>query len=547
MEIESSEQDYQRATSTKRFKAPDGYGTLKNGILKKSSSISDIAGLSLNNDVNNNQQVSPKSSSKSNGNYNNLSSGTQSPSGIRSLTESPKVQFNEAQLNAIAKSLEKDKKKKKKPFRKSLKRSAQSCPDLVALAEEKGNNDSKLGGSGMMMMMTDEDDYIMGNTASEMNKQKKKAIGKSLKPRRNLTVPRMENDQNGKIPAFDPKKLNKIVSCPDFLNVYEGFYTEDERKNRRLARNRASARLRRQRKRLMIDILEAKVRKLETRLDKIKNLKWSGNNNNVDKNNVDNKKMTTKKNNKNNNDDGNANMNTISDKMTNPIPVRDLGVDLNHPDLLDTNTRNGKVNLLLQGIRGNIDIICADALRSSVLGWVGTDGETTEATLKKIGSEDNIAGIQKLRQELIKILDLTPDQLQKLGEIEKQNAAAHEFSFSVFLKQCVLLFTQQRLHNNPILDDVIAQFGQVCQERQQKKFLTWSGQNVVAISGLDFCGPKIKDIDKTTVLKKLNLQTNCSRVDGDQFENLPSGQYFPRADDTSNLPVFFFGGRDSVY
>ena len=133
----------------------------------------------------------------------------------------------------------------------------------------------------------------------------------------------------------------------------------------------------------MIDILEAKVRKLETRLDKIKNLKWSGNNNNVDKNNVDNKKMTTKKNNKNNNDDGNANMNTISDKMTNPIPVRDLGVDLNHPDLLDTNTRNEKVNLLLQGIRGNIDIICADALRSSVLGWVGTDGETTEATLKK--------------------------------------------------------------------------------------------------------------------------------------------------------------------
>ena len=64
----------------------------------------------------------------------------------------------------------------------------------------------------MMMMMTDEDDYIMGNTASEMNKQNKKAIGKSLKPRRNLTVPRMENDQNGKIPAFDPKKLNKIVS-----------------------------------------------------------------------------------------------------------------------------------------------------------------------------------------------------------------------------------------------------------------------------------------------------------------------------------------------
>ena len=117
----------------------------------------------------------------------------------------------------------------------------------------------------------------------------------------------------------------------------------------------------------------------------------------------------------------------------------------------------------------------------------------------------------------------------------------------VFLKQCVLLFTQQRLHQHKILDNALKEFGQVCQERQQKKFLTWSGQNVVAISGLDFCGPKIKDIDKSTVLQKFYLQTNCSRVDGDKFGNLPSGQYFPRADDTSNLPVFFFGGRDSVY
>ena len=53
----------------------------------------------------------------------------------RTNTSSPKVQFNEAELDAIAKNREKEK-LKRNPFRKSLKRSAQSCPDLAALTEE---------------------------------------------------------------------------------------------------------------------------------------------------------------------------------------------------------------------------------------------------------------------------------------------------------------------------------------------------------------------------------------------------------------------------
>ena len=61
----------------------------------------------------------------------------------RTNTSSPKVQFNEAELDAIAKSREKEK-LKRNPFRKSLKRSAQSCPDLAALAEEMETGDSML-------------------------------------------------------------------------------------------------------------------------------------------------------------------------------------------------------------------------------------------------------------------------------------------------------------------------------------------------------------------------------------------------------------------
>ena len=296
------------------------------------------------------------------------------------------------------------------------------------------------------------------------------------------------------------------------MNAYEGFYSEDERKNRRLARNRASARLRRQRKRLMIDILEAKVRKAGEQVGKDKEVEM-----------------------------GDGGDSDGEDAKKSPVPFRDLGVDLNHPDVLDVKARNDKINEILRGIRANIDVVCGDALRASVLGWLGADVETSKQTLAAMGCGNNLDRIDALRAELIKVLDLSEEQLQQLNLAEKQCASSHEFSFSVFLKQCLFLFAQQRLYEHNLLDTVMESFNQVCQDTQKKKFLTWSGQNVVAISGLSLCGPKVKDVDKHLSIKTLKLQTNCSHIDGDEFENLPSGQYYPRADETSNLPVFFFG------
>ena len=502
MEVDSPEEDFQRASSTKRFKSPGGYGTLTNGILKKVSSNPDIAGLSL---TDGKKSVKSTSAAKADGYISPNSKGYMS----RTNTSSPKVQFNEAELDAIAKSRKKEK-LKRNPFRKSLKRSAQSCPDLAALAEEMETGES--------MLLEQDSNYGRNELGIKKEIDTGSTDRKMLKPRRNLAVPRVKGDQSDKIPVFDPKKLNKTVSCPDFLNAYDGFYSEDERKNRRLARNRASARLRRQRKRLMIDILEAKVRKLETRLAKIKKLKWT--------------------------DGGDSDGEGLNKSS---VPFRDLGVDLNHPDVLDVKARNDRINEILRGIRANIDVVCGDALRASVLGWLGADVETSKQTLTAMGCGNNLGGIDALRADLIKVLDLSQEQLQKLNLIEKQCASSHEFSFSVFLKQCLFLFAQQRLYEHNLLDTAIESFNQVCQDAQKKKFLTWSGQNVVAISGLSLCGPKVKDVDKHLTLKTLKLQTNCSHIDGDEFENLPSGQYYPRADETSNLPVFFFGGRDSVY
>jgi hypothetical protein len=447
-------QDFQRAASTKRLKTPDAYST--GGILKKSTSTPDLAGLTL-------------------------ATAGNSPS----RTETAKVQFDEATLSRLAAERAVDK-IRRPPLRKGLKRSAQSCPDLAALAEE-----------------GEEEDLVVGAASNE--------------PRRHLTVP-ISDSTMGNIPAFDAKKLKRIVSCPEFLDVYEGLQTEDERKSRRLARNRASARLRRQRKRLMADILEVKVKKLEQQIEAIKGLDWT-----------DHEKLNR----------------------------NSLGVDMNHPEFMDEESRKTTIAQLVKGIRAHIDGLASNTLRMSLLGWAGGSRSTSEANCAALGyTPDKLEKMERLRADMVTKVGLTEEQLKKMNGIELASGATHEFTLSVYLKQCLYLCIEQGLKDLPVVDNMNAQLSTLCQEGQKKKFLTWSAKNAISIGGLDICGQKFNVPDAQEKSPRLKLQTNSSVVDGGLFGSpvRPSGDYFPTTTPVAgsngpakDLPVFFFGGRDSIY
>ena len=451
--------DFQRATCTKRLKSNEG-----GSILKKSSSISDLAGLTLT-----------KSASAS------KLPQTVEPSD-RPVT--PKVQFNEAELIKLVQERNVD--KLSKPlFKKGLKRSAQSCPDLASL-----------------------DDTTLSDSLDEIFVEDAKNAPASSKSRRKV-MPPIPVDH---IPAFDSKKLNRIISCPEFLDVYENLHTDDERKGRRLARNRASARLRRQRKRLMTDILEVNVKKLEKQIETIKS------------------------------------MNVAAEKL-NPMKMSNLGVDMNHPDFQDTQRRETVVYDILKNLRANIDCLCADAFRLAVLGWVGGNPEVCRSSWQAFDHDRvQYREIEELRKELISVLELSPGQVEQLGNLEKEHGGAHEFSFAVFLKQSLFMCSEQRLHQHPLLDSIMSDFINLCQDGQKKKFLTWSAKNVIAINSLNFCD---NNPPKNQSRALLTLQSNCSLLDGSKFNNLPSAEYFPSSSPQlgvdQSAPVFFFGGRDSMY
>ncbi|OWZ11235.1 hypothetical protein PHMEG_00015777 [Phytophthora megakarya] len=67
------------------------------------------------------------------------------------------------------------------------------------------------------------------------------------------------------------EEIKQIMRTPDLLSIYQKLQEEDDRRQRRLERNRASARVRREKKKGMVETYEAEVSKLESSLNMLKN------------------------------------------------------------------------------------------------------------------------------------------------------------------------------------------------------------------------------------------------------------------------------------
>ncbi|GMF16046.1 unnamed protein product [Phytophthora lilii] len=67
------------------------------------------------------------------------------------------------------------------------------------------------------------------------------------------------------------EEIKQIMRTPDLLSIYQKLQEEDDRRQRRLERNRASARVRREKKKGMVETYEAEVSKLESSLGMLQN------------------------------------------------------------------------------------------------------------------------------------------------------------------------------------------------------------------------------------------------------------------------------------
>jgi hypothetical protein len=82
----------------------------------------------------------------------------------------------------------------------------------------------------------------------------------------------MDTNLLARVSGTDPSRMGseeikQIMRCPDLLSIYQKLQEEDDRRQRRLERNRASARVRREKKKGMVETYEGEVSKLEYSLN----------------------------------------------------------------------------------------------------------------------------------------------------------------------------------------------------------------------------------------------------------------------------------------
>eukprot|EP00617_Octactis_speculum_P012330 CAMPEP_0185781606 /NCGR_PEP_ID=MMETSP1174-20130828/102982_1 /TAXON_ID=35687 /ORGANISM="Dictyocha speculum, Strain CCMP1381" /LENGTH=791 /DNA_ID=CAMNT_0028471655 /DNA_START=143 /DNA_END=2515 /DNA_ORIENTATION=- len=76
------------------------------------------------------------------------------------------------------------------------------------------------------------------------------------------------------MPVDQGNMLRNIISCPDFFSLCQRMHTEDERRRKRLARNRASARLRREKRKSLVETSEQELAQLEAAMAKLREHRW---------------------------------------------------------------------------------------------------------------------------------------------------------------------------------------------------------------------------------------------------------------------------------
>ncbi|KAG7385089.1 hypothetical protein PHYPSEUDO_001941 [Phytophthora pseudosyringae] len=86
----------------------------------------------------------------------------------------------------------------------------------------------------------------------------------------------MDTELLARVSGTDPslmgsEEIKQIMRTPDLLSIYQKLQEEDDRRQRRLERNRASARVRREKKKGMVETYEGEVSKLESSLNMLKN------------------------------------------------------------------------------------------------------------------------------------------------------------------------------------------------------------------------------------------------------------------------------------
>ena len=261
----------------------------------------------------------------------------------------------------------------------------------------------------------------------------------------------------------------KTISCPDFsvftaeafgqdaeqqnnninnMNNTTAFGTLDTaemKRDRRLARNRASARLRRQRKRSTIETLEHKIEKLNLRIETLQSYSFGS------------------------------------------------GLERGSGLSSDIGSRNHtlsqpKEDKRMESTKYYLDNACRDMK-------ILLNNQVFAALMNSVtGPDESTAERRTLQQELRDVLELTESQKQTLNQVlTAKNHVAHQYTTMCALLHCAMVGIENDWFSSVLHSRVTDAFLTSVTGEQNKRYMNWADRNTEAISMLNCYRPTEHD------------------------------------------------------
>jgi len=240
-------------------------------------------------------------------------------------------------------------------------------------------------------------------------------------------------------------KASTHKSMPDLSKLQQNPQDDEEKRRQRLSRNRASARLRRLKKKNLVDSYEAEVGILEANLAKLKAHKWG---------------MSTK-------------------DSDHEALIEALSMERGQQPL-SPEKRRELIQMIIAQQREQVGNLLECQIENWMLGALADTGMKTDR-------EDKNDELSELTSELQSILKLTPDQMTRIKA--SSEGCTHEIQDLMTMDQCLQSIHENEWLLNEGVDAIANEFTRILNPSQMSKFLAWSDHNSDSIEKLDYVNP----------------------------------------------------------
>ena len=235
-------------------------------------------------------------------------------------------------------------------------------------------------------------------------------------------------------------------SMPDmssYQNTLANANDEEEKRKKRLARNRASARLRRLKKKNLVDSYEGEVGVLEASLSKLRAHQWG-----------------------------------VSDSNNHEALIEALSMERGQQPLTAEKRRE-----LISSIVGQQREQVANLLDCQLESWILS--ELANARSADVSAmQQNEPELNQLTSELQSVLSLSPDQLLRIQNTSKGSLCEIRDLYAI--DECLKSIQENNWLLDEGVDEISSQFTSILNPAQLSKFLLWSDHNADAIERLDY-------------------------------------------------------------